>query len=61
MPEVFTGKVMIPGDQIDAYLAAMREAEEARTPFREMLDGLNREFGTFLAIFAQRTEKVKSA
>ena len=48
MPEVFTGKVLIPGDQIDAYLAAMREAEEARTPFRETLDGLNREFGAFL-------------
>ncbi len=23
MPEVFTGKVLIPGDQIDDYLAAM--------------------------------------
>ncbi len=26
MPEVFTGKVLIPGDQIDAYLAALKEA-----------------------------------
>ncbi len=31
MPEVFTGKVLIPGDQIDAYLAALKEAEEARS------------------------------
>ena len=30
MPEVFTGKVLIPGDQIDDYLTALKEAEEAR-------------------------------
>jgi len=48
MPEVYTSKVVIPGDQIDAYLAAMREAEEARAPFRELLTGLNDEFGVSL-------------
>jgi len=48
MPEVYTGKVLIPGDQIDAYLAAMRTAEEARAPFRESLEGLNGEFATSL-------------
>jgi hypothetical protein len=48
MPEVYTGKVLIPGDQIDAYLAAMTAAEEARAPFREMLEGLNGEFGVSL-------------
>jgi len=48
MPEVYTGKVLIPGDQIDAYLAAMTVAEEARAPFREMLEGLNGEFGVSL-------------
>ena len=48
MPEVYTGKVLIPGDQIDAYLAAMKVAEEARRPFRERLEGLNREFGAYL-------------
>ncbi len=48
MPEVYTGKVLIPGDQIDAYLAAMKDAEEARAPFREMLEGLNGEFGAYL-------------
>jgi len=48
MSEVYTGKVLIPGDQIDAYLAALKEAEEARAPFREMLEGLNGEFGVSL-------------
>jgi len=48
MPEVYTGKVLIPGDQIDAYLAAMKDAEEARAPFREMLEGLNGAFGAYL-------------
>jgi len=48
MPEVFTGKVLIPGDQIDAYLAAMMAAEEARAPFREMREGMNGEFGVSL-------------
>ncbi len=48
MPEVYTSKVVIPGDQIDAYLAAMREAEEARAPLRELLTGLNDEFGVSL-------------
>ena len=48
MPEVYTSKVVIPGDQIDAYLAAMREAEEARAPFRELLTRLNDEFGVSL-------------
>jgi len=48
MPEVYTGKVLIPGDQIDAYLAALTAAEEARAPFREMLEGLNVEFGVNL-------------
>jgi len=48
MPEVYTGKVLIPGDQIDAYLAAMTAAEEARAPFRKMLEGLNGEFGAYL-------------
>ncbi len=51
MPEVYTGKVLISGDQIDAYLAAMKEAEEARAPFREMLEGLNGEFGVSLESF----------
>jgi hypothetical protein len=34
MAEVYTGKVLIPGDQINAYLAARQAAAEARAPFR---------------------------
>jgi len=48
MPEVFTGKVLIPGDQIDVYLAALKEAEEARAPFRRSLDELNAAFAASL-------------
>ena len=48
MPEVCTGKVLIPGDQIDDYLAAMKAAEEARAPFRRSLDDLNAAFAASL-------------
>jgi hypothetical protein len=49
MPQDFTGKVTIPGDQIEAYLAALAEAEERRRPFRQYLDGLRAEFEQHLA------------
>ena len=49
MPRVFTGKVAIPGDQIVAYLAGLAEAEEARRPFRQQLEGLRAEFAQHLA------------
>ncbi len=49
MPRVFTGQVAILGDQIEAYLAALAEAEEARRPFRQSLDGLRAEFEQYLA------------
>ncbi len=48
MPEVYTGKVLIPGDQIDAYLAALKEAEEARAPFRQSVEDLNVAFAASL-------------
>ncbi len=48
MPEVYTGKVLIPGDQIDAYLAALKAAEETRAPFHRSLDGLNAAFAASL-------------
>ena len=48
MPEVYTGKVLIPGDQIDAYLAAPKAAEETRAPFRALLENLNTEFAASL-------------
>ena len=49
MPHVYTGKVLIPGDQIDAYVAALQEAEERRAPFRQALEQLNADFGQHLA------------
>ncbi len=66
MPEVFTGKVLIPGDQIDDYLTALKEAEEARAPFRRSLDELNAAFaasleslmsgGTYMSMKMRQTE-----
>ena len=56
MPQVTTGKIVIPGDQIDAYLEALQEAEALRAPFRSRLKGLNTEFGNFLATkYSKRT------
>ena len=49
MPRVFTGKVAIRGDQVEGYLAALAEAEEARRPFRQHLEGLRAEFEQHLA------------
>lgn len=48
MAKVSTGKIIIPGDQIDNYLEAMAEAEAAREPFRTSLNSLNREFADYL-------------
>src|ERR671921_660764 len=42
MPQIFTGKVVIPGEQLPQYL-------EAREPFRRHLEGLNAAFGAWLA------------
>lgn len=49
MAKVYTGKVVIPANQMDEYLEAMQAAEEARAPFRESLEHLNRDFAGFLA------------
>ena len=49
MPRVVTGQVAIPGDQVEAYLAALAEAEEVRRPFRQYLEGLRAEFAQHLA------------
>jgi hypothetical protein len=48
MAKVFTGKVVIPGNKIDEYFAALQAAEEARAPFKQSLDRLNQEFADFL-------------
>lgn len=56
MAQVYTGKVVIPGNQMGEYLQAMQDAEEARAPFRESLEQLNQEFSTFLASkYAKKT------
>jgi hypothetical protein len=49
MPEIFSGKVAIPADQLDAHFRALAEAEEARRPFRRQLTGLKAEFERHLA------------
>ena len=58
MPKVFTGKVVIPGDQVEAYFEALAAAEEERRPFRDYLDGLNAEFEHYLeAKYSRRTAR----
>ena len=49
MPQIFTGKVVIPGEQLPQYLEAMAETEAAREPFRRHLEGLNEAFGDWLS------------
>ena len=56
MPRVFTGKVLIPGDELDAYFTARREVEEVRAPFRRTLETLHAEFAASLAAkYTRRT------
>lgn len=50
MSKVFTGKVVIQGEQIQNYLQALEAAEAARAPFRERLKSLNKEFAAFLTV-----------
>ena len=61
MPQVFTGQVAIPGDQVEAYLAARAEAQEARRPFRQSLEGLRAEFEQHLAARYSRKTARKHA
>ena len=61
MPQVFTGKVVIPGDQLDAHFRAMEAAEEARKPFRSQLTGLKSEFENYLATKYSRKTARKHA
>lgn len=49
MAQVFSGKVVIPANQVEQYFEAMQQAEAARAPFRQSLEQLNQEFGEFLA------------
>lgn len=49
MAQVFSGKVVIPANQVEQYFEVMQQAEAARAPFRQSLEQLNQEFGEFLA------------
>jgi hypothetical protein len=49
MPKVFTGKVVIRGDQLDDYLQALEVEEKAKAPFRQYMNTLNAEFASYLA------------
>jgi len=49
MPKVFTGKVVIPGDQLEAYIQALEATEKAREPFRQYMNALNAEFAEYLS------------
>ncbi len=58
MAKVYTGKVIIPSDKIDAFFKVMQEAEEKREPFRQSLLGLNQEFHQFLLTkYSERTAR----
>ena len=61
MAKVFTGKVLISGDNIKDYLQVMEKAEKEKQPFREMLDELNQEFEAYLTEqFSVRTARKHS-
>ena len=56
MAKVYTGKIVIPGDKIDVYFAALAEAEREREPFKDYLTNLNEEFyGHMVEKFSKRT------
>src|SRR5947209_6278328 len=61
MPQVFTGKVVIPADQLDAHFAALAEAEAARKPFRSRLTGYKSEFENYLGTKYSRKTARKHA
>jgi hypothetical protein len=55
MPQIFTGKLLIPREQLQQYFEALAAAEAAREPFRRHLEGLNEAFGASLATKYTRT------
>ncbi len=48
MAKVYTGRVVIPGDKLDAYFAEMKKAEEEREPFKQSLLVLRDDFAAAL-------------
>lgn len=62
MTQVFTGKVVIPGDKINEYLDLLKKAEEEQEPFRNELEALNHAFHKHLAEkFSERTARKHSS
>ena len=58
MAKVYTGRVSIPGDKIEEYIAFLKSAEEERAPFRQHLMGLQGEFYDYLAArYSDRTAR----
>jgi hypothetical protein len=56
MPQVYTGKILIPGDKIEEFLKIIEDFEKRRVPFREYLNRLNDDFVEYLSIkFEDRT------
>lgn len=48
--------VVIPGDQLEAYLQALEATEKARAPFRQYMNELNAEEAEYLATkYVQKT------
>jgi len=48
MAKVFTGKVVLVGNEIGEYLEHLEQTELARAPFKQQLESLNQEFSKFL-------------
>ena len=58
MPQVFTGTVVIPGDQIETNVQTVAAAEAARRHVRQDLDGVRAAFEQHLAArYSQRTAR----
>ncbi len=58
MAKIFTGKIVVPGNQMEAFLETMGETEEEIRPFRKFLEELNKEFEEYLMDkFSNRTAR----
>lgn len=61
MAQVFSGKMVIHGNQIKTFLKKLEEADEQIQPFRDFLENLNKEFGQNLSEkFSARTARKHS-
>jgi hypothetical protein len=49
MARVFRGKIVIPGDQMEAYLEALGQFEQEKAPLRKQLECCAHEFTQALA------------